>query len=314
MSSKQRLWMYFPLWSNRCTNAAHWGCERTGTADHPLNPVRSARLRTADSFAFKYGKVEVSAKMPAGDWLWPAIWLMPRDNAYGTWPASGEIDLVESRGNRELLQNGVNIGGEQLSQTLHFGPYPEAAGAGGSGGGQQKQNAATFVRSAKPAGTAWSSDVHRYQMEWTPEKITFSVDDIETGTIAASTTAAKGFWARGGFDARAPGSDNPWRLGSPMAPFDQEVNRNNIHCDCYIDNLLVLQFYMIINLAVGGTNHYFPDDAVNAGGTKPWLNDSPRAAADFWAARNEWLPTWNLEQNLSREASLIVDYVRVWAL
>lgn len=71
---------------------------------------------------------------------------------------------------------------------------------------------------------------------------------------------------------------------------------------------------MIINLAVGGIS-YFPDDAVNAGGAaKPWLNTSPTATADFWAARNDWLPTWNLEQNLSREASLIVDYVRIWAL
>lgn len=65
---------------------------------------------------------------------------------------------------------------------------------------------------------------------------------------------------------------------------------------------------MIINLAVGGTN-YFPDDAINAGGaTKPWLNTSPKAASEFWAARNDWLPTWDAE------ASLIVDYVRIWAL
>lgn len=70
---------------------------------------------------------------------------------------------------------------------------------------------------------------------------------------------------------------------------------------------------MIINLAVGGTN-FFPDDAVNNLTLKPWLNSSPTAAADFWRARNSWLPTWNLVQNLSREASLIVDYVRIWAL
>lgn len=47
---------------------------------------------------------------------------------------------------------------------------------------------------------------------------------------------------------------------------------------------------------------------------KPWMNNAPTAAADFWNARNVWLPTWNLEQNLSRDASLIVDYVRIWAL
>jgi hypothetical protein len=46
--------------------------------------------------------------------------MLPRHNAYGTWPASGEIDLVESRGNLRLMQNGVNIGVEQAGQTLHW--------------------------------------------------------------------------------------------------------------------------------------------------------------------------------------------------
>lgn len=72
---------------------------------------------------------------------------------------------------------------------------------------------------------------------------------------------------------------------------------------------------MIINLAVGGVS-FFPDDAINAGiaNGKPWKNSSPKSIGEFWRARNAWLPTWNLEQNLSRDASLIVDYVRIWAL
>lgn len=44
---------------------------RTGTPTNILNPIRSAKLTTVDSFAFKYGRVEVKAKMPTGDWLWP---------------------------------------------------------------------------------------------------------------------------------------------------------------------------------------------------------------------------------------------------
>lgn len=124
----------------------------------------------------------------------------------------------------------------------------------------------------------------------TPDKIVFSVDDIEIGIIKAGT----GFWTRGAFDTIAPGISNPWRLSTTnMAPFDQE-------------------FFIIINLAVGGVEH-FPEDAVNADG-KPWKNTDPSAASDFWNARNLWLPTWNIDQNLSRDASLIVDYVRIWAL
>lgn len=46
--------------------------------------------------------------------------MLPKHNAYGLWPASGEIDLVESRGNLRYMQNGVNIGAEQAGSTLHW--------------------------------------------------------------------------------------------------------------------------------------------------------------------------------------------------
>lgn len=47
------------------------------SARHALNPVQSARVSTAGRFSVKYGRVEVEAKVPVGDWIWPAIWLMP---------------------------------------------------------------------------------------------------------------------------------------------------------------------------------------------------------------------------------------------
>lgn len=68
---------------NECNNEAYKGCEKKGTSDEIINPIRSARIRTINSFSFKYGILEVRAKMPAGDWLWPAIWLMPTRNVYG---------------------------------------------------------------------------------------------------------------------------------------------------------------------------------------------------------------------------------------
>ena len=119
-----------------CTAPAFYGCFRTaGAGGNWLNPVKSASFRTVESFSFKYGKVtymyvhvcadvckhthtphththilpththpphtqvEVRAKLPRGDWLWPAIWMLPRWEAYGKWPSSGEIDIMESRGN-----------------------------------------------------------------------------------------------------------------------------------------------------------------------------------------------------------------------
>lgn len=58
-----------------------------------IQPVQSARISTMNSTAIAYGKVEVRAKIPRGDWLWPAIWMLPKDNKYGAWPLSGEIDV-----------------------------------------------------------------------------------------------------------------------------------------------------------------------------------------------------------------------------
>jgi beta-glucanase (GH16 family) len=52
-----------------------------------------------ESFNMRYGRVEVMAKLPKGDWIWPGIWLLPKGDVYRQWPASGEIDIVESRGN-----------------------------------------------------------------------------------------------------------------------------------------------------------------------------------------------------------------------
>ena len=102
-----------------CTGNAFWGCKRdaAGSGNY-LNPIQSARIRTAQSFAFTYGVVEVRAKLPKGDWIWPAIWLMPKYNEFGNWPASGEIDLAESRGNSLPC----DIGNTQFGSTLHWGP------------------------------------------------------------------------------------------------------------------------------------------------------------------------------------------------
>ena len=58
-------------------------------------------------------------------------------------------------------------------------------------------------------------------------------------------------------------------------------------------------FYIIINLAVGGTNGYFPD-----GPEKPWQDTSNVAANEFWAAQGTWRPTWT--------SPFLVDSVRVW--
>lgn len=71
----------------------------------------SARIDTRDHFAFCYGRLTVRAKLPAGQGIWPAIWLLPQDQAYGLWPASGEIDILEAKGRLP----------RKIAGTLHYG-------------------------------------------------------------------------------------------------------------------------------------------------------------------------------------------------
>lgn len=58
----------------------------------------SARMRTKGTQFFTYGRFEVRAKLPEGQGLWPAIWMLHNENIYGGWPYSGEIDIMEYRG------------------------------------------------------------------------------------------------------------------------------------------------------------------------------------------------------------------------
>jgi len=67
--------------------------EKTGTRDYS-----SARLVTKNKGDWKYGRIEVRAKLPSGTGIWPAIWMLPTDVTHGGWPRSGEIDIMENVG------------------------------------------------------------------------------------------------------------------------------------------------------------------------------------------------------------------------
>jgi hypothetical protein len=105
-----------------CTSTDYHSCSvRSNSSTGPIiPPVRSARLTTQGKKTIKYGRVEVVAKMPKGDWLWPAVWLMPEDSVYGAWPRSGEIDIFESRGNDKSYPNG---GRNLMTSALHWGLF-----------------------------------------------------------------------------------------------------------------------------------------------------------------------------------------------
>ncbi|XP_050510384.1 beta-1,3-glucan-binding protein-like [Diabrotica virgifera virgifera] len=239
-----------------CTISGYDGCLRTGNDSIILNPIKSARIHSAYSFSFKYGRVESRVKVPLGDWLWPALWMKPRNNEYSSWPSSGEIDILESMGNKGYIKNGVNIGVQEVGSTLHWGPYSAL-------------NRYPLTHYTLNNADGWNADFHIYEMIWNTTSITFLIDHVVLGSVSPPDG---GFWELGNFSTNTA---NPWAAGTKMAPFDQE-------------------FYFIINLAVGSTS-WFSDYGVNDGYPKPWKNSDGRASmTKFWKAKDLWLPTWNM--------------------
>lgn len=111
----------------------------------------SAKVRSKYLAQWKYGKFEVRAKLPAGRGMWPAIWMMPVDDVYGTWPLSGEIDIMEFIG-----QNPNEILG-----TLHYGDY-----------WPNNKHSSTYYTSETPL----NEDYHVFAIEWEPNKIQWFID------------------------------------------------------------------------------------------------------------------------------------------
>lgn len=146
----------------------------------------SGRIRTAGKFSRTYGRFEIRAKLPVGKGLWPAIWMLPEEpNPYGTWAASGEIDIMEAWGSKP----------GKVGQTLHYGGlWP---------GNVYSGHEFTFPE------TTNIGDWHTYALEWRPGEIRWLVDGQVTHTKTQWWSASK----------TAPGSEadlNAW-----PAPFDK---------------------------------------------------------------------------------------------
>jgi len=84
----------------------------------------SARINTANTASWKYGRFVTRAKLPRGDYLWPAIWMMPKDSVYGMWAASGEIDIMESRGQTPRVVEGTVHHGSGWPNNVYTGSGP----------------------------------------------------------------------------------------------------------------------------------------------------------------------------------------------
>jgi beta-glucanase (GH16 family) len=171
-----------------CTSPALIQCARYSniTNGTVINPVRSARLTTAGKVSIKYGRVEVVAKMPVGDWLWPSIWMYPENETYGAWPRSGEIDIGLVRGNSAEDYDG---GRDTVTSALHWGP------------------SANLDQSARTTGKLelrredLASGFHTYGVEWSETHFFTWIDDRVWEVTHTGFGASYGgnMYERGGF-------------------------------------------------------------------------------------------------------------------
>ena len=74
---------------------------------------------------FKYGRMEMRAKVPSGQGSWPAFWMMPTNEEYGEWPRSGEIDIFESVNLGSAREDGTSE--THVYGTLHYGKSNDSA-------------------------------------------------------------------------------------------------------------------------------------------------------------------------------------------
>ena len=127
-----------------CTDPAHTQV----TADYS-----SGKIVSRNKVKFTYGRIDFRAKLPEGKGMWPALWLLPNDDIYGSWASSGEIDVMEARGR---ITNST-------SGTIHYG-------------GQWPNNKYTGADYIFADGSTFADDYHVYSCVWEPDRIKWYVD------------------------------------------------------------------------------------------------------------------------------------------
>lgn len=128
----------------------------------PDGSYSSARIKTQGKYAVTYGRIEARMKLPRGQGIWPAFWMMGESITRAHWPACGEIDIMEVPGHEP----------GKLHSTIHGPGYFGTHG---------------LTKSVSlPAGESFSDAYHLFAVEWSPRKISWSLD----GTVYHTRTPA----------------------------------------------------------------------------------------------------------------------------
>ncbi len=158
--------------------------------DYGKSNYTSAKIKTKNLADWTYGRFEARMKLPKGQGMWPAFWMLSADNKYGGWPNSGEIDIMESLGHEP----------DKIYGSVHFGP--------------------PYNHYTEPYTLStgdFSDAFHIFAFEWTKDTLSWYVD----GNLYSQKTRTQ---------------IDPW------LPFDEK-------------------FYLILNLAVGGSLPGTPDSS-----------------------------------------------------
>ena len=119
----------------------------------------SSKIVTRAKKTFKFGRIDIRAKLPKGKGIWPALWMLPQNNVYGGWPTSGEIDIMELIGHEP----------HRVYGTLHFGPGP---------GSTQISRNYTL-----PGGAIFNDEFHVFSLEWKLDQLKIFCDGNLYSTI-----------------------------------------------------------------------------------------------------------------------------------
>lgn len=139
---------------------------RSGKTDWGGQAYSSARIDTRGRQSWTYGFFEVRAKIPCGRGTWPAIWMMPDT---GTWPAGGEIDIMEH----------VGWDPTRIHATLHTELFVHSKGT--------QRGASRVLPTA-------CGQFHRYQLDWRPDGIAVGIDDRAFMRIRNDQPGGRGAW------------------------------------------------------------------------------------------------------------------------
>jgi beta-glucanase (GH16 family) len=140
-------------------------------ADGIARNYTSARLKTQSLFTQAYGRFEARIKIPKGQGIWPAFWMLGNDITQNGWPKCGEIDIMENIGREPGIIHGSLHGPSSTAPTSDL--------------------TATVPL---PVGQNYSDHFHIYAIEWEPGTVRFYVDSNNYATFTQAQWPAGGPW------------------------------------------------------------------------------------------------------------------------